>query len=161
MKKTTKIIAAVVGSALIMGSLSACLTESEDLQGRDTAQDQNRKDSLELDNLKKKVDQENDPTAVRYVYLLNYGTIFGYYVAEGKVSSSASQIAPEQDLIKLYESSTERYTVDSAKDDGSYGEGDPGIFFFTPEGIMVETSLDYIISTEPIAIDVPRLQAAQ
>ena len=43
------------------------------------------------------------------------------------------------------------------KDDGTYGAGDPGNFFFTTDGVMVETSLDYIISNEPIAIDVPRL----
>lgn len=47
---------------------------------------------------------------------------------------------------------------DSAKDDGTYGNGDPGIFFFfTTDGIMVETDLNYIQTDAPLSIDVPRL----
>ena len=157
MNKPTKIIGAIVGAAIVVASLSGCLTKSEQFEERETLQEQSRDDSLELKNLQEKVSREDDATALRYVYLINYGTIFGYYSTEGKISSSASQIAPEQEFVKVYESSTEYYIIDSTKDDGSYGPGDPGIFFFTTEGVMVETSLDYIISDAPLPIDVPRL----
>ena len=39
----------------------------------------------------------------------------------------------------------------------AYGDGDPGIFFYTADDVMVETSLDYVVSDQPLAIDVPRL----
>ena len=48
-------------------------------------------------------------------------------------------------------------TLDSSQDDGTYGEGDPGIFFFLADGTYVETTLDYVYSTQPIPVDVPRL----
>jgi hypothetical protein len=48
--------------------------------------------------------------------------------------------------------------LDSPKDDGSYGNGDPGIFFFTADGAYVETDINYITSNQPINIDVPLLK---
>ena len=161
MKTPTKIVGALVAGLLVVSVLSACSQPSAAQQERQELQQQSREDSLELKNLKEKVSRENDPTAIRYVYLINYSVIFGYYTTEGKISSSSSQIAPEQDLIIGWDTpgtnGEDLYVVDSAKDDGSYGPGDPGIFFFTTEGVMVETSLDYIISDSPLPIDVPRL----
>jgi hypothetical protein len=159
MKMTTpkKIAALVLAGGLLLGA-SGCATKSEALIEREKLQSQSAKErSLEKDNLAKKKDLENNPETLRYVYIMNFGQIVGYYTAMGKISSSASQIAPEQDYVKIYDNSSERVLMDSAKDDGSYGPGDPGIFFFTPEGTMIETSLDYIVSTNPINLDVKRL----
>jgi hypothetical protein len=47
--------------------------------------------------------------------------------------------------------------VDSAQDDGSYGDGDPGIFFFTTDDVMVEPALTTSLRTSHLAVDVPRL----
>lgn len=155
MNKSSKVAAIGIVSALL---LTGCATKSADLQAREQLQDQYATTaSLELDNLKEKRDREEDPEATRYLYLMNFGQVVGYYVTKGKVSSNGSQIAPEQDLIKACTGCSERYILDSAQDDGSYGDGDPGIFFFTTDGVMVVTSLDYIQSDEPLAIDVPRL----
>lgn len=159
MKSITKKIATVALVGLVsVGAMTGCAVKSEELKNRETLQNQSAKtDSLELKNLAAKRDLENNPDTTRYVYAMNYGQIVGYWVAKGKISSSGSQIAPEQDLIKLYEGQTDRFILDSAKDDGSYGESDPGIFFFTPEGNMIETSLDYVVSTQPMTLDVKRL----
>lgn len=156
----TRIIAAVGAFVIAATLLTGCTQTSQSVSQRDELQSQNREESLEIKNLEKKRQLEEDPAAVRYVYLIDFGTIIGYYVAEGKISSNSSQIAPEQDLIKGWESVGEGedlYVVDSAKDDGSFGPGDPGVFFFTTEGAMVETDLKTLISTVPIPIDVPRL----
>jgi hypothetical protein len=150
------LVAGLASLALIFG-LSAC-GQSAEMKERNELQNQSKSEnSLELNNLKDKRQREDNPDATRYLYLMNYGDIVGYYVTKGKVSSSASQIAPEQDVIWPY-STSNGYVLDSSKDDGSYGPGDPGIFFFTADGVMVETSLDYIISDAPLAIDVPRLE---
>lgn len=103
-------------------------------------------DSLEEQNLAAKVKRENNAARVGYVYLVNFGKPFGYYVIKGKVSSSGSQVGPEQEVIKGI--GGEGYVLDSRKDDGTYGAGDPGIFFFLADGTMVETTLDYIYSED-------------
>lgn len=154
-KKST----ALVGLALVAGLvLSGCAYTSDDLEERESLQDLYKtSESLELTNLKEKRAREDDPEQLRYLYVMNFGQIVGYYVTKGKVSSNGSQIAPEQDLLKPYDTSSERIVVDSAQDDGSYGTGDPGIFFFTADGAMIVTDLNYIQSDVPLKLDVPRL----
>jgi hypothetical protein len=151
-----KITPALIGAVALVLTMTACgpsqeYTDREDQQDAITLDD-----SLEIHNLEEKLERQNDPNAIRYVYLMNFGQIVGYYVIQGKVSSNGSQLAPEQDIVQPY-AGGDRYVVDSSQDDGTYGAGDPGIFFFTSEGVLVETSLDYIVSDSPIDIDVPRL----
>jgi hypothetical protein len=153
-----KLATVSVLGALTIGGLAACAPTTDEYQDRKEAQSTSQiTNSLEKHNLEKKRDKEEDPNAIRYVYLMNYGNITGYYVIEGKVSSSGSQIGPEQEIIKRW---SDGYVLDSAQDDGTYGDGDPGVFFFTTDGTMVETSLDYVISDRPITLDVPRLGGA-
>lgn len=158
MNTVKKIAAGVLGLTLAIGGLTACSSDGvEEYQDRQELNSQyNVDNSLELKNLREKRDREDDPNAIRYVYVMSYATIIGYYVAEGKISSSGSQIAPETEFVRPC-AGCDRSMVESAKDDGSYGDGDPGIFFFTTEGVMIETSLDYITSDVPMKIDVPRL----
>lgn len=151
-----KIIAAATVGVLAI-ALAGCGSSAE-WDEREAKQSEITLDnSLGIQNLEERLKREEDPNAIRYLYLMSFGDIIGYYVTKGKISSSAGQLAPEEDLIKPWNSSSELYNIDSAKDDGTYGVGDPGIFFFTTDGVMVETSLDYIQSDAPLAIDVPRL----
>lgn len=137
-------------ATLTIGGLAACTPNTSDYDNRKQAQGTSQiKNSLEKQNAEMKRDKEEDPNAIRYVYLLNYGINTGYYVAKGKISSSSSQVGPESEVIRYY---GDGYVLDSAKDDGTYGAGDPGIFFFTTDGMMVETSLDYIVTDRPIAL---------
>lgn len=156
--KKKSLTAALVG-LISIAAVTGCTQKSADLQAREKLQNQSQTngDSLELRNLKEKRSREEDPNAIRYVYVMNFGQIVGYYVTQGKISSNGSQIAPEQDLIRACDGCSDRFILDSAQDDGSYGDGDPGVFFFTTDGVMVVTSLDYIQSDSPLAIDVPRL----
>lgn len=148
-----KIIAAGIAAALTV-ALAGCYNNDEYAERKEQQNTVTLDNSLGVENLKERLKREEDPTAIRYLYLMNFGQIVGYYVTKGKVSSSAAQLAPEQEVIRYY---GEPNILDSAKDDGTYGVGDPGIFFFTTDGVMVETSLDYIQSDAPIQIDVPRL----
>lgn len=158
MNARKKIAAATVLSFVGIAALAGCSPSDENIaynERKELAEQYDSKDSLELKNLEKKRELEDDPNAIRYVYIVSYAQIIGYYLAEGKISSSGSQIAPETELVSRW---SEGFVVESAKDDGSYGEGDPGIFFFTTEGAMIETSLDYITSDVPMSLDVPRLE---
>lgn len=156
MKATTrKLVTIGAIAAVSIGAMTACTPVSDEYTERKAAQNTSQiTNSLEKQNLEKKRDKEEDPNAIRYLYVTgNTGQIVGYYVTQGKVSSNGSQIGPESEIIKRW---SDGYVLDSAKDDGTYGEGDPGIFFFTTDGVMVETSLNYIQSDQPINIDVPR-----
>lgn len=146
---TKKLSTLALAGALTIGGLSACTTPGEYEKRKESQGTSQIKNSLEKQNAEMKRDKEEDPNAIRYVYLLNYGINTGYYVAKGKISSSSSQVGPESEVIRYY---GEGYVLDSAKDDGTYGAGDPGIFFFTTDGMMVETSLDYIVTDRPIDI---------
>lgn len=150
-----KLIALSLAGLLAVGSLSACGTTQNGERQKAQEASQSSGESLEIKNLKKKKLREEDPNLLSYVYIFSStGVPIGYHVAKGKVSSSASQIGPETEIVY---GGGNGNVVDSAKDDGSYGPGDPGIFFFTPSDEKIETSFDYILSDHPMAVDVPRL----
>lgn len=152
--------AAFAGLALVLG-LSACTTPTAEEVKRDEVQAQKAQgETLEKKNLELKRQREEDPNATRYLYLYSFGQPMGYYITKGKISSSGSQRTPEQDNMWTCKSNhgCQPIVVDGAKDDGSYGAGDPGIFFFLANGQMVETTFDYIISDAPLqAVNVPLL----
>lgn len=150
-----RIIKTIATASIAALALAGC-TNNEYSERKEAQNKTTLTESLGTANLEERLKREEDPSAIRYLYLMNFGQIVGYYVTKGKISSSAGQLAPEQEII-CRSTAESCNPVDSAKDDGSYGPGDPGIFFFTTEGVMVETSLDYIQSDAPLSIDVPRL----
>lgn len=159
--KITKIaVAAAAAGALILG-LAGCGT-SQEFQERKEGQSTALTDSLSRQNQEERLKREEDETQVRYVYILAplTGEAVGYYTVNGKVSSAGVQNAPEQELIRPYNGSSELYIVDSAKDDGTFGPSETGFFFFTTENVLIEIEgLAYVQSDAPIRlfIDAPLL----
>ncbi len=82
---------------------------------------------------------------IGYIQLWSYGTVVGTYAVDGKVSSLNSYLTPDSEY---YEKLSSGYAQNEwlADVDGSYGENDDGIFFFTPSGHYVEWTGDYIYS---------------
>lgn len=158
MTRTRKSILALFAIlALVFTSATSC--DSDEYAQREQAQaeksDPNRK-TLEKANLAERIKRQEQATKIGYVYLLSFGKPFGYYVIKGKVSSSGSQLTPENDIVYVC-SGCDRAVVDGPQDDGTYGQGDPGNFMFTTEGTMVEFTIDYIYTDQPMDIDVPKL----
>ena len=86
-----------------------------------------------------------------YVILLtDNGGLLGSFVVDGKVSSLNSFLTPDSEFV-----STGRILADV---DGSYGENDAGIFFFTPDGKYLEWTGTYLYSDIPFEIDEPILR---
>ena len=114
--------------------------------------------SLERANVKRKLLAENKADALGYVYLQSFGKVLGYYTIKGKVSSNNSQMTTDQ-LVNRYCENGECawMSVNAPGDDGSYGPNEPGVFFFTTEGTLVKTDLDYVYSTQPLPFNVPQL----
>ncbi len=79
------------------------------------------------------------------------GTLIASFVVDGKVSSLNSFLTPDSEY---YESSSTRNDW-LADVDGSYGENDNGIFFFTPDGKYVEWTGVYLYSDIPFEVDNP------
>ena len=71
------------------------------------------------------------------------------FVVDGKVSSLNSYLTPDSEE---YASSYSEWLADV---DGSYGENDNGIFFFTPNGNYIEWTGTYLYSDIPFSIDDP------
>lgn len=77
------------------------------------------------------------------------GSVVGRFVVDGKVSSLNSFLTPDSEE---YNASYSKWIADV---DGSYGENDFGIFFFTPDGKYVEWTGTYLYSDIPFEVDDP------
>lgn len=92
-----------------------------------------------------------------YIVLFSGNTVVGRFVVDGKVSSLNSFLTPSS-VDKSYGSSSGGYTTlttELADVDGSYGQNDNGIFFFTPDGRYIEWTGTYLYSDIPFEVDDP------
>ena len=92
-----------------------------------------------------------------YIVLFSGNAVVGKFVVDGKVSSLNSFLTPSVEEKKVYGYEL-TITQELADVDGSYGENDSGIFFFTPDGKYVEWSGDYLYSDIPFTVDTPVVQ---
>lgn len=87
---------------------------------------------------------------------LENGSCAGRFVVDGKVTSLNSFLTPDSEYYELIYGGT--YTKENkwiADVDGSYGENDKGIFFFTTDGKYVEWTGTYLYSDIPFEIQNP------
>lgn len=88
-----------------------------------------------------------------YIVLFAGNAVVGRFVVDGKVSSLNSYLSP--DYVEVYYANGGVITTELADVDGSYGENDSGIFFFTPDGKYVEWTGTYLYSDIPFEIADP------
>ena len=84
------------------------------------------------------------------------GAVVGKFIVDGKVSSLNSFLTP--DTTEYLNSTSAKWLADV---DGSYGENDNGIFFFTPDGKYVEWTGTYLYSDIPFEIDDPVIRVEE
>lgn len=94
-----------------------------------------------------------------YIVLFTGTTTVGRFVVDGKVSSLNSFLTPSN-IDKVYpeypnSAGYTTVTTEMADVDGSYGENDSGIFFFTPDGRYIEWTGEYLYSDIPFTVDNP------
>lgn len=84
-----------------------------------------------------------------YVVLLTEsGDVIGQFTVDGKVTSLNSYLTPDSEYYARGD-----LTVDWVPDvDGSYGENDVGIFFFTTDGKYIEWDSHYLYSDIPFNV---------
>lgn len=92
------------------------------------------------------------------------GAVVGSFIVDGKVTSLNSYLSPDSEYFEVIyngESSREHYNKWLADVDGSYGENDNGIFFFTPDGKYIEWTGTYLYSDIPFVVDDPVVKVGQ
>lgn len=101
-----------------------------------------------------------------YVVLMLEGVgVVGNYVIDGKVSSLNSFLTPDSEYYEQ-EYGSNGYSMGNGNSwladvDGSYGENDAGIFFFTTDGKYIEWTGTYIYSDIPYIVDDPILKVQE
>ena len=92
---------------------------------------------------------------------LENGSCAGKFIVDGKVSSLNSYLTPDSEYYEKYTGgyddsnmpAIEKYSNKWLPDvDGSYGENDNGIFFFTPDGKYIEWTGTYLYSDIPFEV---------
>lgn len=86
------------------------------------------------------------------------GSTVGRFVVDGKVSSLNSYLTPNSMYYECageYCNGNNRENEWVADVDGSFGENDSGIFFFTPDGKYVEWTGTYLYSDIPFEVSDP------
>lgn len=97
------------------------------------------------------------------------GATVGSFIVDGKVSSLNSYLSPDSEVYEIDSEATDwgvlyngtKHNDWLADVDGSYGENDAGIFFFTPDGKYVEWTGIYLYSDIPFEIDNPVVKIAE
>lgn len=93
------------------------------------------------------------------------GAVVGSFVVDGKVSSLNSFLTPDSEWYEQeYWGDGDSYSGANdwlADVDGSYGENDNGIFFFTPDGKYIEWTGTYLYSDIPMIVDDPVIKVGE
>lgn len=100
------------------------------------------------------------------VLLTESGAVVGNFVVDGKVTSLNSFLTPDSIYYEMdmdYNAGTDyaRGNPWLPDVDGSYGENDSGIFFFTPDGKYIEWSGIYLYSDIPFEVNDPVLKVGE
>jgi len=92
------------------------------------------------------------------------GSTVGRFIVDGKVSSLNSYLTPDSEYYEVVgETKDGSYdeNVWLADVDGSYGENDNGIFFFTPDGKYIEWTGTYLYSDIPFEVSDPIVKVGE
>lgn len=91
-----------------------------------------------------------------YILLMNGNAVVGTFTVDGKVSSLNSFLTPDSEYYEILgDNTTKKYNKWLPDVDGSYGENDNGIFFFTPDGKYIEWTGEYMYSDIPFDVSEP------
>ena len=95
-----------------------------------------------------------------YIVLFAGNAVVGSFIVDGKVSSLNSYLTPDSEYYELVGTGGGDFSKYASNKwlpdvDGSYGENDSGIFFFTPDGKYIEWTGEYLYSDIPFEVSDP------
>jgi hypothetical protein len=114
-------------------------------------------DSLERKNIITRLNTFNDPNKVSYIYLISYGKVMSFYTIKGKVTSGNKRLTSTDQIVDDGDPSTSdtKKVVEAPELDGTYGNSNPYIFFWTTSGVYVQWSGDYMLVDQPLQLSTP------
>jgi uncharacterized protein YxeA len=92
------------------------------------------------------------------------GAVVGSFIVDGKVSSLNSFLTPDSEYYEIVGDAKDGSRDENnwlADVDGSYGQNDNGIFFFTPDGKYIEWTGIYLYSDIPMIVDDPVIKVGE
>lgn len=95
------------------------------------------------------------------VLFTDNGAVVGNFIVDGKVSSLNSFLTPDSEYYEYSAGESARKNNWLPDVDGSYGENDNGIFFFTTDGKYIEWTGTYLYSDIPFIVDDPVLKVGE
>jgi len=112
--------------------------------------------SLERQNISKRLTTFSDPAKISYIYLVNYGRVMAYYVVKGKITSGGKRLTPQSQFVDCDKGEFHGDCDAEAPElDGTYGSSNPYIFFWTTDGVYVQWSGDYMLTDQPLHLSTP------
>ena len=132
--------------------ISACEGEptNKDEQARKAqkaAESINYTENAEIDNIKKRLDLTSSPSLLGYVAIINnVGQIAMYTPVKGKVTSGGKRLTTPNKV--LYQD----LLVPTPSDEGTWGSSNPYVYFWTPSGRYIQTSMNYLYSDQPFRL---------
>lgn len=108
-------------------------------------------ENAEIDNIAKRIKLTAQPGLLGYVALVNrVGQVVMYSPVKGKLTSGGKRLTSPD---KWFSCDGGEYSQDckteAPSDEGTFGQSNPYIFFWTPGDQYIQTSMDYIYSDKP------------
>ncbi len=111
--------------------------------------------SLERTNISKRLVLFSDPNKVSYIYLVSYGKVMAFYTIKGKITSGSKRLTSSQNQVDSQNcggASNCTSIMEAPELDGTYGNSNPYIFFWTTDGVYVQWSGDYMLVDQPLQL---------
>lgn len=122
---------------------------------KEAAESINFTENAEIDNIKDRLELTSDPGLLGFVTLVNnVGQVALYTPVKGKVTSGSKRLTSTERLIRGDRGANYGDFLGSApSDEGTYGSSNPYIYFWTPNGRYIQTSMDYVYSDQPFRLN--------
>jgi hypothetical protein len=106
---------------------------------------------LERQNLRERLIRYSDPAKLSYIYMFSaQGQLMANYTVKGKISNASSQLTTSETVNDYCGSGECKIATPAPMDDGTWGPSEDAIFFFTPEGVMIQWNSLYVLSDSPL-----------
>ena len=120
--------------------------------------------SLERQNIAKRLTTFDDPAKISYIYLTSYGKVMAFYTVKGKITSGNKRLTnPERAINDCgglinpdggegWNCTNGTITVPSPELDGTYGSSAEYIYFWTTDGTYVQWNGEYMMADQPLQL---------
>ena len=109
-------------------------------------------ENAEIENIKKRLELTSDPGLTGFVLLMNeMGQPVMYTGVTGKITSGGKRLTQGQRIWERYDKSE---VLKTPSDEGTWGNSNPYIYFWTTNGQYIQWNGKYLYSDKPFRLKV-------